>query len=110
VADTLLYQPVHLLNATGAFLTLLDIMLLPAVLMIATGAILWRRGWLLYAEDKSRLGRMLLMFGIILLLIVLTTSYFLSQLEDQTGSSSLKAVGLVGAVAKRFVGGTTAPA
>ena len=79
VDNTRLYEPVPLLNATGALLTLLDIMVVPAVLMIVTGGILWRRGWLLNSEDKSRLGRMLFMFGSILLAIILVMTYFLEK-------------------------------
>ena len=72
-----------LLNATGALLALLDIMVLPAVLMIVGGGILWRKGWLMNAEDKTHLGKMLFMFGCILLVIVLLMTYFLEQIAAQ---------------------------
>ena len=79
MANTWLYDPGPLLNATGALLTLLDIMVLPAVIMIVAGGFFWRRGWQLNAEDKTRLGRMLFMFGAILLVIVLIITYFLKR-------------------------------
>ncbi len=58
-------------------------MALPAVLLIVAGAHGWRQGWKTGNEDRSRMGKMLLMFGIILLIIVLITSFSLEKIQLQ---------------------------
>ena len=69
-----------LINAAGALKTLLDLMVVPGVLLTVTGAYMWHSGYRNQEENKSRLGRLLLMFGIILLVIVAILSDFLIHL------------------------------
>jgi hypothetical protein len=61
-----------------AFSVLLGLLLVPAVGLLVYGARAWHKGQLQQHEDSLRLGRMLVMFGIILLSILVVVSYFLT--------------------------------
>ena len=69
-----------LINAGGALATLVDLMVLPGAIMSAIGGYMWYKGQRNGEENRSRIGRMLLMFGIILLVIVIILSGFLRNL------------------------------
>lgn len=75
-----------LINAAGALKTLLDLMVVPGVLLTASGAYMWFSGYRNQDENKTRLGRMLLMFGIILLVIIaILSNFLLYPLVHKTG-------------------------
>jgi uncharacterized membrane protein YidH (DUF202 family) len=65
-------------NPTAALSVLLALMLVPAVGMLASGAWLWYTGAAARRYHTERLGKMLVMFGVILLVIVGITSFFLT--------------------------------
>ena len=67
------------INAEGAFATLLNLMAVPAVFLICYGGRAWYSGWKSGIVNRARMGRMLLMFGIIILVIVLLLSFFISE-------------------------------
>lgn len=67
----------HLLDAATALVALLQLLMLPAVLMLAAGLWLWYFGHQQCIESRLRMGRMLTMMGIIFLVILLVTSQFL---------------------------------
>ena len=67
-----------LLDAEGALSTLLNLMALPAAVLIASGGYMWFNGFRRRLENRSRTGRFLVMFGLILLAIVLILTYYLS--------------------------------
>lgn len=67
-----------LLNAFQAFGALLNLLCLPAVLMLALGILNWRRGNQFQSESRERLGKLLTAFGAILLTIVGVILYFMS--------------------------------
>ncbi|MES2646890.1 MAG: hypothetical protein V4717_08460 [Bacteroidota bacterium] len=66
-----------LLNAQAALSTLLNLMALPGAIMTSVGGFMWYNGSQLALENRSRYGRMLVMFGLILLLIVTILSLFI---------------------------------
>jgi hypothetical protein len=66
------------LDAQGALTTLLNLMALPATAMTAIGGYLWYSGSKEQIENRSRTGRFLVMFGLIMLAIVLILTYYLS--------------------------------
>jgi len=66
------------LNAQGALTTLLNLMALPGAVMTAVGGYLWYDGFKKQLDNRSRYGKMLLMFGIILLTIVAILTYYLT--------------------------------
>ena len=66
------------LNAQGALTTLLSLMALPGSVMTAVGGYLWYDGIKQQLENRSRYGKMLVMFGLILLAIVLILTYYLT--------------------------------
>ena len=65
-------------NPIQAFSVLLTLMLLPAFLMLGFGLRFWYQGRQQQSEDRLRLGRMLFLFGIILLITVAIVSFFLT--------------------------------
>ncbi|TAD91088.1 MAG: hypothetical protein EAY75_03975 [Bacteroidetes bacterium] len=65
-------------NPIAAFSVLLALMLLPAVAMVAGGGWFWYRGQAQHRQHTERLGKMLVMFGCILLVIVVIVSFFLT--------------------------------
>lgn len=69
-----------MLSATEALITLLNIMAVPAVLLIVFGGLTWYKASSYQMESRVKYGKLMLMFGIILLVIVLITSYYLSQM------------------------------
>ena len=78
------------INAEGAFATLLNLMAVPGVLLICYGAWCWHSGWKLDITNRARQGRMLLMFGFIILTIVLILSFFIAEykvMRDATRKS-----------------------
>lgn len=77
-----------LTDAEGALATLLNIMAMPAVFLICFGVYLWYKGTQQNVENRSRMGRMLLMFGVILLVIVLILSYFIAEYQIMRSSSN----------------------
>ena len=72
-----------MLNAQGALATLLNVMALPGAIMACIGGYLWYKGWQLKLENRTRAGRMLLMFGVILLTIVVILSYAINKLTPR---------------------------
>jgi hypothetical protein len=69
-----------ILNAAAALATLVEIMALPGALLSGIGGYMWYTGYSKHDENTIRLGKMLIMFGIILLVIVAILSSFLSHL------------------------------
>lgn len=63
-----------------ALAALLQLMLLPAILMLVAGVLVWYKGYQAEQESRIRIGKMLTMFGSILLTILLITAAFLSTL------------------------------
>ncbi len=70
-----------LANTEAAFATLLNMMAVPSVFLICLGGYFWRRGWQEKNENRARLGRMLLMFGVVFLTIVLILCYFIAAYQ-----------------------------
>lgn len=70
----------HQADKLHALLALLQLMLLPAMLMLLSGIIVWYKGHQAQVESRIRIGKMLTMFGSILLVIVLITSSFIQML------------------------------
>jgi len=70
------------LNAQGALATLLNLMALPGALMACMGGYMWFKGWQLKLENRTTAGRMLLMFGVILLTIVAILSFAINRLSS----------------------------
>lgn len=68
-----------LLNAEAALAALLNLVAVPAVFLTCFGGYTWYKGVQQHIEGRIRAGRMLLMFGVILLAIVLILSYFISE-------------------------------
>ena len=66
-----------------ALAALLQLMLLPAMLMLVAGVVVWYKGHQARHESRIRIGKMLTMFGSILLVILLITSSFLQNLIDR---------------------------
>jgi predicted Na+-dependent transporter len=78
----------QIINAEGALSTLLNLMAVPGALLIFFGAFSWYNGRNQGIENRVRAGKMLFMFGIILLVIVLILSYFISQYQAIKGEST----------------------
>ncbi|CAN5680124.1 hypothetical protein BH10BAC3_BH10BAC3_02790 [soil metagenome] len=66
------------LNAQGALTTLLNLMALPGTLMTIVGGYFWYDGVKQQYENRSRYGKMLVMFGLIMLAIVLILTFYLT--------------------------------
>jgi Zn-dependent protease with chaperone function len=75
----------QIINAEGALATLLNIMAVPGAFLTFFGAFSWYKGWKLGIENRARAGKMLFMFGLILLVIVLILSFFISQDQEIQG-------------------------
>ncbi|QGW27092.1 hypothetical protein [Phnomibacter ginsenosidimutans] len=73
----------HEADKLHALLALLQLMLLPAMLMLLSGLIVWYKAHQIQQESRIRIGKMLTMFGSILLAIVLITSSFLQMLLNR---------------------------
>jgi succinate dehydrogenase/fumarate reductase cytochrome b subunit len=69
----------YLLDAQTALDALLSLLMLPAAVMIGIGGFFWDRGATQQNEDRVRKGKMLIMFGAILLVILLVCSWFLNS-------------------------------
>jgi uncharacterized membrane protein YidH (DUF202 family) len=68
--------PTWLLDARSAFGALLSLMTMLAVAMLATGAWQWYMGRRAGQNEKLRLGRLITMFGVVLLVIAFVVSFF----------------------------------
>ena len=68
-----------MVNAEGAIETLLNLMAIPAVLLTCFGGYYWYKGSKLGYENRVRAGKLLVMFGVILLVIVLILSFFIFE-------------------------------
>ena len=75
------------LNAQAALTTLLSLMALPGALMTAVGSYLWYDGIKHQLDNRGRLGKMLVMFGLILLDIVIILTLYLTALGDESQTS-----------------------
>ena len=69
----------QLLNAQAALSTLLNLMALPGAILTVVGGYLWYNGSQQALENRSRIGRMLVMFGLILLFIVIILLLFIAE-------------------------------
>ena len=65
-----------LLDARSAFGALLSLMTVLAAAMLAIGGWQWYKGWQAAQIEKLRLGRLITMFGVVLLVIAFIVSYF----------------------------------
>ncbi len=59
-----------LINALQAFDSFIKILFLPAVILLMFGIYNWQQGVRLHMEDKRRVGKMLTMFGVIMLVML----------------------------------------
>lgn len=66
-------------NAWGALATLVELLALPGAFMAAYGGYMWYMGYRQYDENRLRTGRVFVMFGIILLVIVAIIADFLAS-------------------------------
>lgn len=64
-------------NEVNALYTLLSFLVLPAMIFLIIGIRSWYFGMQQANEDKTRIGKMMTMFGIIFLVILFICSYFL---------------------------------
>ena len=65
-------------DALHAFEPLIQIGYLPAIFMILSGAFQWYTGTRLSSLNRIRMGRLLVLFGAILLSILAVLQYFMS--------------------------------
>lgn len=64
-------------NEVNALFTLLSFLMLPALLLLFFGVRNLYNGYQMRDEDKIRWGKMFTMFGLIFVVILLISSYFL---------------------------------
>ncbi len=64
-------------NEVNALYTLLSFLVLPAMIFLIIGIRSWYFGMQQANEDKTRIGKMVTMFGIIFIVILFICSYFL---------------------------------
>jgi hypothetical protein len=67
-----------LADALTAFQALIAFLFMPAALLAGLGAYFWYLGVQKNQPDKQRLGKMMLMFGIIFFAILFILQYFLA--------------------------------